>query len=407
MIRATRLPDETPPEVLTDSEVLRGYLDDASGAPPGQALGLVRPRSEGQASSFLRSTASPARPVLFQAARTSLTGGAIPRDEFVLSVEGMDGIGPVTREGAAGRVTAQPGVRLETLQRHLLDHGLFFPPVPTYQQAMLGGVVSTNAGGAASFKYGVTRHWVRGLRVLLFNGDLLEIERGRFRGRPGGSFDLELSDGRRVGVPVPDYRLPELKKISAGYHAADPLDLIDLFIGSEGTLGLVTEVTVDLAPLPGGVLGAVAFVGSARAALELAGELRRAAIDARTAVGPAGPDVRSIEFLDGNCLALLGESRRTRPARSRAVRRRGGAVLRGGVVRSSRRVRFSRTARGYVGGSRRGERSRAALPDPDAARRHRRAAGRLPGGRSPPPGAYRPAGGGADAGERDPRRAAS
>jgi D-lactate dehydrogenase (cytochrome) len=199
-------------------------------------------------------------------------------------------------------------VRLETLQRHLAGHGLFFPPVPTYQQAMLGGTLSTNAGGAASFKYGVTRQWVRALRVLLFNGDLLEIERGRQLARPGESFEIELSDGRRLEVPAPVHRLPRLKKISAGYHAADPLDLVDLFVGAEGTLGLISGMTLDLAPLPAAVLGAVAFVGSAAVALRLARELREGALAVRSGADPSAPDVRSIELLDRNCLELVGET---------------------------------------------------------------------------------------------------
>ena len=92
---------------------------------------------------------------------------------------------------------------------------------------MIGGTTSTNAGGAATFKYGVTRQWVHGLRVLLFNGDVLEIERGQAVARPGDAFRIRLSGGEELSAPVPDYPLPDLKKVSAGYHASDPLDLVD------------------------------------------------------------------------------------------------------------------------------------------------------------------------------------
>jgi D-lactate dehydrogenase (cytochrome) len=312
VIRAVRPRYERPPPVLTDRDLLQGYLEDASGAPAGKAKGLVRPASEAEASAFLRQTVEGKVPVLFQAARTSLTGGAIPDGEIVLSVEKMSRIGPVQPGGGGDRVTVQPGVRLETLQEHLRDKGLFFPPVPTYQQAMLGGAVSTNAGGSATFKYGVTRQWVRSLRVLLFNGDLLEIERGESRVSAGETFDIELSDRRRIQLPAPDYSLPPLKKISAGYHASDPMDLVDLFIGAEGTLGLISSVTVDLAPLPDAVLSGFAFAPSDTAALSLAGDLRAAALEARARQDPKGPDIRSIEFLDGNCLSILAGEQASR-----------------------------------------------------------------------------------------------
>jgi D-lactate dehydrogenase (cytochrome) len=169
---------------------------------------------------------------------------------------------------------------------------------------MLGGTVSTNAGGAATFKYGVTRDWIRALRILLFNGDLLILERGEQVARRGGHFEIELSNGERKGIPVPDYALPDLKKISAGYHASDPMDLIDLFVGSEGTLGLVTGITVGVAPLPAAVVAALAFLPSFEAAYGLSADLRNSV-----------PGLRSIEFMDSNSLDLLrgaGADRRLR-----------------------------------------------------------------------------------------------
>jgi D-lactate dehydrogenase (cytochrome) len=292
VIRAIRPPEDAIPEIITDPAILEGYLEDASGAPPGKAAGLVRVDGEEQAAAFLRQTLPAGVKVLFQAGRTSLTGCAIPHDEVVLSVERMRAIGP--RMG--NRITVQPGVRLDELRDYLEPRGFFYPPAPTYQQAMLGGTVSTNAGGAATFKYGVTRDWVRALRILLFNGDLLVVERGEHVARRGQRFEILLSDGDRLKVPVPEYTLPDLKKISAGYHASDPMDLIDLFIGSEGTLGLITEITVGVAPLPHAVVAALAFVPSTEAAIELSADLR---------TGAAG--LRSIEFMDRNCLDLLRE----------------------------------------------------------------------------------------------------
>jgi len=313
--------------VRSAAEVPADQLQDASGSGPGHAAGLVTPESEAEAAAFLSDPAWGRVPVLPQAARSSVTGGAVPRGEIVLSVERLTAIGPVERRpGGGASVTCGAGVRLADLQAELASRGWYYPPVPTYQQALLGGTVSTNAGGAATFKYGATRRWVRGLRVLLWNGDRLELERGRVLAPPGRTFGLQHSDGSRVDVPVPAHRLPDLPKISAGYFAADPLDLVDLFIGAEGTLGLITAVTLDLVALPAGVLVGLAFVPDAQAALRLGAALARAAAAGRAAGDPRGPDVRAVEWLDRASLDLLragGDARARRvelpPADASAV----------------------------------------------------------------------------------------
>jgi D-lactate dehydrogenase (cytochrome) len=295
---------DTCPRPATDPALFGDYLEDASGSPSGTASGLLRPEDEASAAAFLRSTVGDSVPVLPQAGRSSLTAGAIPNGEVVLSVEGLADIGAVA--GEAVRVGA--GVRLDRLRAELGELGYDYPPVPTHQQAMLGGTVATNAGGAATFKYGVTRDWVRALRVLLFNGDLLEIERGEAVVDRGGEFRIVLSDGRELHVPSTRHRLPAVKKISAGYHAADRLDLLDLFVGSEGTLGLITEATVGVIPLPRSTVTGLAFAADLPALLALAGALRDAATRARQERDLRGPDVRSIELIDGRSLEMLETS---------------------------------------------------------------------------------------------------
>jgi D-lactate dehydrogenase (cytochrome) len=136
----------------------------------------------------------------------------------------------------------------------------------------------------------------------------LDLERGQVLARPGERFRIRLSDGGELEVPVPDHRLPDLKKISAGYFASDPMDLIDLFIGAEGTLGLITSVTLDVVPLPRAVVTGLLVLGSLAEALALVAELRETAERARARGDPLGPDVRAVEFMDGNCLRLLREA---------------------------------------------------------------------------------------------------
>src|SRR5262249_52280019 len=129
-------------------------------------------------------------------------------------------------------VRVQAGVTVAELETALAGARKYYPPVPTFTGAYIGGTVATNAAGAATFKYGTTRDWVRALTVVLANGDILEIERGETRASRAGFFELALSD-RTIRVPIPHYRLPEVAKRSTGYFAAPEMDLIDLFIGSE------------------------------------------------------------------------------------------------------------------------------------------------------------------------------
>ncbi len=327
MIAAHRPPRVAPPAIVRDPDVVAGYLEDASGTAPGQAAGVARIESESEASALLQATLASGEAILCQAGRTSLTAGAVPRGEVVVSVERMRAIGPIERNPGGGRVIVDPGVRLDDLRRALALHELYYPPVPTYEQARIGGTVSTNAGGAATFKYGVTRPWVRALRVVLFDGDVVEVERGEESARPGEELVVRRTDGSIAHIPVPRYRLPDVKKLSAGYHAGDPLDLVDLFVGAEGTLGLITSITLDLVPQPPGLVTALVFVADFDRAIGLAAELRRAALAARAARDRRGPDVRAIEVVDSRGLALLTAAGDTGRLRVRVPAGAGTAVL--------------------------------------------------------------------------------
>src|SRR5438477_313082 len=142
--------------------------------------------------------------------------------------------------------------------------------------------------------------------VVVPNGEVLDIERGGTRAGADGAFDIVLSD-RTVIVPVPRYRMPDVPKTSAGYFAAPHMDLIDLFIGSEGTLGVITEITLRLVPVrPAPCLAFVPFA-DAQGALAFVRRLRDAARTAWRTGDPAGLDISAIEHMDARCLALLRE----------------------------------------------------------------------------------------------------
>ncbi len=287
-----------PPPLHTDPDQVRAYLEDAAHFPGGRADAVAFPTTEAEASAVVRSAAR----VLPIGAQSSVTGGATPLGGVVLSTSKMNAVLEVGRD----EVRVQAGLPLVTLKTHLAARGLYYPPAPTYDGAFVGGTVSTNASGAATFKYGSTRAWVKGLTVVLASGAVLEIERGQARAHPDGYFEIE-EDGRLVRVMVPTYTMPRVAKRSAGYHAEPGMDLVDLFIGAEGTLGVVVEARLGVVSPAPALCVVLAFFRSEAEALDLAGRLRRESRETWRTRDPRGLDVSAIEMLDAGSLALLHE----------------------------------------------------------------------------------------------------
>jgi D-lactate dehydrogenase (cytochrome) len=290
--------DPGPVSVVRDADVVASFLEDAAHFPGGHATELVRPSSEAQIAEVLRRSAS----ILAIGAQSSLTGGATPMGELLLSTARLNRVESV----GADSVRVQVGVTMAELDRELEPAGRYYPPAPTFTGAFVGGTVATNAAGAATFKYGPTRDWVRALTVVLPCGAVLDVERGTTRAHADGYFELRVAD-RTVRIDVPRYRMPPVPKLSAGYFAAPDMDLIDLFIGSEGTLGIVTAVTLRVLPVrPAVCLVFVAFPDRG-AALSFVRRLRETAITTWRTRDPRGIDVSAIEHMDARCLALIEE----------------------------------------------------------------------------------------------------
>ena len=240
------------------------------------------------------------QPILPIGAQSSLTGGATPFGDIVLTTDRLQSI---VVEGDRVRVGA--GVPLQVVQDELSTAGRWFPPVPTYLGAFAGGAVATCAAGAATFKYGSVREWVEGLTVVLAGGDVLTIARDECRSETG-RFTIATSGGDRT-IRIPELRMPDVPKRSAGYHVAPGMDLIDLFIGSEGTLGVIAEATFRTAALPGGLCRALVPVPSEEVAVALVGELRSAAIETWRTNDPLGVDISAIEHIDARSIAVVRE----------------------------------------------------------------------------------------------------
>ena len=296
--RPARLDPESVAAITTDADVVGTFLEDAAHFPGGHARAVAHPRSEGAVAALVRET----HPVLPVGAQSSLTGGATPRGETVVATDLLDRVIAVSRS----EITVQAGVPLHVLQRELAPHGAFYPPVPTYDGAVAGGVIATNAAGAATFKYGSTRDWVRAITVVLADGSVLDLERGQTTAHLDGYFELVHGD-LTTRIPVPSYHMPDVAKRSAGYFARPGMDLIDLFIGSEGTLGIVTEARFAVVPRRPNLCLVWILATDERQALDLVATLRREAHTTWRTRDPRGIDVAGVEHLDRRSLEILRE----------------------------------------------------------------------------------------------------
>lgn len=256
------LPDRA---VLTDPDLLRGHQrDEADLCAYGLPAVVVRPRSTAEVSAVMRVAAAHGVPVVPQGARTGLAGAANAVDGcVVLSTMLMTDI--VEIDPVARIAVLQPGVVNAVLAAAVAERGLRYPPDPgSWESSTIGGNVATNAGGMCCVKYGVTGEYVIGVEVVLASGEVLRT-------------------GRRTAKGV------------AGY------DLTRLFVGSEGTLGVITEITVALRPAAeesltlvavfpstvtaGAAVAAVAAEGLTPSLLELLDQTHLHAIEAYRSMG--------------------------------------------------------------------------------------------------------------------------
>ena len=239
----TAHPSTLGARVVSDPDVRATYaVDQSVGAQAPETFDVVRARDLDDVVEVMRWAHETRTPVVPQGARSSLTGASVAIEGgVVLNVEALDRV--QTIDPLEGIAVVGPGILNKALKDAVAEHGLFYPPDPASSAfCTIGGNVATNAGGLCCVKYGVTADYVRALQVVLPGGEVIRT-------------------GHRTAKGV------------AG------LDLTGLFVGSEGTLGVVTEVTTRLIPAPDPALTALATFDSlgaaSRAIVALRGERHR------------------------------------------------------------------------------------------------------------------------------------
>lgn len=248
-----------PENLLTREEMMEDYAHDEGPAPPQLPEAVVKVASAEEISALLKLASRNKFPVVARGGGTGVTGGAIPvRGGLVISLERMNRVLEIDEENMMAVV--QPGIITGNLHQAVEAKGLFYPPDPaSLDSCSLGGNLAENAGGPRAVKYGVTRDYVSGIRAVLPSGEIINY---------GG----------------------KLAKNATGYN------LLHLLIGSEGTLGIITEATVRLLTKPKLRVDLLVPFPSYESAVRCVSTIIRRRLT------PA-----AIEFMDEKCLRISRE----------------------------------------------------------------------------------------------------
>lgn len=274
-----------------DPNIIRGYLEDNSGLKGGYVKKVLLPENTEDITRALREANERHMPVTVSGNGTGVTGGRVPFGGILLSTERLNKIIKIERIGNKnGTARVQAGVMLKDLKDAVSKEGLLYPPDPTEDTAYIGGNIATNASGARGFKYGSTRKYVKGIKTVLANGEVLDLKRGNTFAE-GRSLNLANLGCTIKSLNLPTYDMPLIKN-SAGYYIHKDIDTVDIFIGQEGTLGVITEVELALREKEEGVLTFFAFFKFDKDAKDFVYKLKNEV-------------VLSIEYFDSNSLRLL------------------------------------------------------------------------------------------------------
>jgi len=274
----------------TDPDIIDGFLRDAAGYGQGAADAVVAPRSLAEVVAVMERAHADGKAVTVSGAGTGLCGGRVPSSGLVLDTSQLKHIHPIT--GPA--VVAGAGATLADVCEAAEAAGWLYPVDPTERSCAIGATVVNNSSGARTYKYGPTRDYVDRIQCVLADGTVLDLRRGEVVATEG-RFHLETRSGA-ITVPVPEIQQPQVSKHAAGFSSGADLDLIDLLVGSEGTLCVVTEVALRLVPVPEDVLGLLAFFADDEPLLTAVEAFRGA---------PDPLDVRAVEYLDRRSLELV------------------------------------------------------------------------------------------------------
>jgi D-lactate dehydrogenase (cytochrome) len=295
------------------TEGIEKYMQDESNTRSKNIAGVYLPDNDAEMAAILSGNG----PFTIYGGGTGIAAGATSNSGSVISTEKLKFL---HIDHNLNQVIAGAGVLLKDLNAELSALGLWFPVDSTEQTATIGGNTATNAWGARSFKYGSIRNFINAVHVIIPGSGLFRITRDsseisglelpcRIRSTNRGEFELPGSGGRNIMLADTVSALPY--KNNAGYYMKGNMDVIDLLIGSEGTLGIITMVEMEVMKKPHEVTAFMGYFNSEEEAFNFSQNIKKE-------VNTYSPC--SVEFFDNASLDLLREH-------GRNVKRAGAAVF--------------------------------------------------------------------------------
>lgn len=294
--------------VKEDSQDFQSYLTDASGF-SGTAKKLYIPENTEELQNLVKELYVSNQCYTISGAGTGLVGGRVPNDGSVISMEKFDKI--LEFDGEKGYVIAEAGVSWAKLGSFLEDNGYFLPPNPTEYNSSIGGNVAHNSSGSRSYKYGAIRNFVLELEVILPTGEFLSLQRQNSSQQSKDGKIRFTAENKLIEIETFSLPMPNVKNAS-GYYIQYHMHLIDLFIGSEGTLGTITKMKFAVSKMPKNLIGFVVYFDNINKLLDFVDFLKfTKSQDWNKSEIELGTDTRAlprlIEFFDTNALKVISE----------------------------------------------------------------------------------------------------
>lgn len=319
MIKFSDKPADDYPDYLNDESHLINS---------GKADRIYFPKVENEIVEIVKLSKEKKIPITISGGGTGISGGRVPLEGWIIATDDMTTIVSDQKESwtdpetnisyevhlnklseSNAELTIPIAMTVKSIQNFCRENDWFYPPDPTERSSFIGGNINTNASGARSFKFGSTRNWVQKLRIILPNGNILKLDRSNNKTGEINKESILIKNNNEIiyNLPRPTYKLPNTRKNVAGPVINDESQLIDLFIGSDGIFGIVSEVTLKLIKEPFQIISIFVFLNDLKQVTNLIEE------SAKNRDNNQNPVPLSVEYLDNRSLDIIRKEDSTVP----------------------------------------------------------------------------------------------
>jgi D-lactate dehydrogenase (cytochrome) len=298
--------------IKKDKSIIQNYFEDNSGVVGSNADFVAVAETEKDVLLFLSEMSKLRLPVTIAGALTGNTAAGLAFGGAVLSLEKLNKIGEIKKiYDNIALITVQAGSRVCDIKSKVQSENWMYPPDPTERNAFIGGNISTNASGSRGFKFGATRNYVTALKVVFSDGSCSFIERGEYFADKNGEIIFGTSSGKKC-LKLPRYCLPDIKN-AVGYYNYPNSDLIDILIGSEGTICVILEAVLKLIPNFKDIFGGIIFFNTCDSAYKFVNKIKSISEKTKKEKLKNSINAMSLEYFDKNALSMVKNDYSTLP----------------------------------------------------------------------------------------------